>query len=344
MIGRNLLSLVVFLAVLESSFAEDVNLPRNHGQIWKRYAISAYTSNVAGSAKPEQAVIDWVLRDTGTDVWFSEPFGVLSADRDSLYVYHTPEMQRIVRDVVDRLVQSRAERYVIGTRLVTVNSPNWRSKALGIMKPISVKTPGLEAWLLSKENAAILIKSMQKRSDFRDHHSRDLVMHNGQSESIARMSPRTYFRAVRPRNDNLLNHQLEMGKVNEGFSLYFSTLIADGKIDAVIKCDIDQVESFVPVTLNIPSVNRTTQPVQIQVPQVVKWRLHERFRWPTDKVLLISCGVVATPGPGKPGVLGVTNPFSSQSSRADTLLFLETKGTARQALVEPPSRPASLPR
>ena len=69
MIGRSLLSLVVFLAVLESSFAEDVNLPRNHGQIWKRYAIGAYTSNVAGSAKPEQAVIDWVLRDTGTDVW-----------------------------------------------------------------------------------------------------------------------------------------------------------------------------------------------------------------------------------------------------------------------------------
>lgn len=34
---------------------------------------------------------------------------------------------------------------------------------------------------------------------------------------------------------------------------------------------------------------------QINVPQVASWRLHERFRWPADEVLLLSCGVVAAP-------------------------------------------------
>ena len=45
----------------------------------------------------------------------------------------------------------------------------------------------------------------------------------------------------------------------------------------------------------VPSLAGGLQRVEIQVPQIVSWRLHERFRWPTNQVLLLSCGVVATP-------------------------------------------------
>ena len=39
------------------------------------------------------------MRETGTEIWFSEPLGILSASRTTLKVYHTPEMQQIVADV-----------------------------------------------------------------------------------------------------------------------------------------------------------------------------------------------------------------------------------------------------
>ena len=67
-------------------------------------------------------------------------------------------------------------------------------------------------------------------------------------------------------------------------------------MEVVIKCTVDQIEKMTPVTLNVPSGNSLTGGVQIQVPQVSSWRLHERFRWPHDQVLLISRGMVAMPG------------------------------------------------
>ncbi len=52
------------------------------------YDLRPYTQALKNVDRPQQAVIDWILRDTGTDVWFSEPTGILTADRTTLRVYH----------------------------------------------------------------------------------------------------------------------------------------------------------------------------------------------------------------------------------------------------------------
>ena len=57
-------------------------LPNEHGQVWREYDISPYTARVKDSDRPQQAIVDWILRETGTDVWFAEPLGILSANRD----------------------------------------------------------------------------------------------------------------------------------------------------------------------------------------------------------------------------------------------------------------------
>ena len=80
-------------------------LPSSQGQVWREYDLRTYTSMMRDRDKPHQGVIDWVLRETGTDVWFTEPFGFLNADRDTLRVYHTPEMHKVVQGVVDKLIQ-----------------------------------------------------------------------------------------------------------------------------------------------------------------------------------------------------------------------------------------------
>lgn len=312
----------------------DGALPRNHGQLWREYDISPYTERVTTTARPEQAIVDWILRDTGTEVWFSEPVGLLSASREKLVVYNTPEMHELVLDIVDRFVSSRAESNAFGMGLVTVGSPNWRSKALPLMRAVAVQSPGVDAWLLSKENAAVLMGQLRKRTDFREHDSPTLVIHNGQSQTISRMRPRNYVRSVGLRTNASPGYELEQGQIQEGFSLQISPLLSLDQrvVDAVIKCQIDQVEKLVPVGIDIPGVAIGRQSVEIQVPQLVSWRLHERFRWPTDEVLVVSCGVVATPTNERSRTFGIPLPGSlgGATGRADALLFIQNQGKATQ--------------
>ncbi|MFV1966175.1 MAG: hypothetical protein ACC628_12190 [Pirellulaceae bacterium] len=315
----------------------DGELPHDHGQKYREYVIRPYTQRVNSTARPQQAIIDWILRETGTEVWFTEPVGLLSANRDVLRVYHTPEMHELVREVVDRFVASQAESHVFGLQLVTVGSPNWRSRALPLMRSVTVQSPGVDAWLVNKENAAVLINELRKRTDFREYNSPNVLVHNGQTQTISRLQPRHYTRSVRTRNGAFPSYELEMGQIQEGFSLQISPLLSldERTVDAVLKCHIDQVEKFIPVAIEVPSATPQRQTVQIQVPQVVSWRLHERFRWATEEVLVLSCGVVATPSAQRPTVFGIPNLLAPNPGRADALLFIESKGRASQNLLNP---------
>ena len=61
---------------------------------------------------------------------------------------------------------------------------------------------------------------------------------------------------------------------------------------------------------------------EIEVPQWASYRLHERFHWPVDQVLLISFGVVATPVSVDPEM---KLPFVSSPSRAELLVLAECR-------------------
>lgn len=314
-------------------------LPNEHGQVWREYDISAYTARVKDNDKPQQAIVDWILRDTGTDVWFAEPLGILSANTTTLRVYHTPEMQQKVRDVVERFVNTLDQPHALGIRLVTVGSPNWRARAVPLLKPIDVKSPGVEGWLLTRENAAMLFEELKARSDVREHSAPSVEIVNGQSQTLARRQPQRYTRGVQPRTDGL-GYELLPAQIEEGYSLEISPLLSlDGKtVDAAVKCQVDQVEKLVPIVLDVPVVGQGPR-VQIQVPQLVSWRLNERFRWPTDHVLLLSCGVVANPAADAGGGLAAMNPFGASKSRADALLFVEYRGVVGEAALPKGAQP-----
>ncbi|MFT5525879.1 MAG: hypothetical protein ACI9HK_003849, partial [Pirellulaceae bacterium] len=306
-------------------------LPNDQNQQWREYDIRPYTSKVTTTNKPEQAIVDWILRDTGTETWFSDTLSLMHADRETLTVYHTPEMHSLVEGIVNRFVSSQAESHALSLRLLTVNSPNWRTRAMPLMRAVDVQSPGVEAWLLSKESAAVLLSSLRKRSDYQEHNSPNLILHNGQSHTITRTRPRSYMKSVNWQP----TPQMEMSQIEEGYSVEISPLYSlDNRIiDAVIKCHIDQVEQLVPITLEATGATGIAQRFQVQVPQVVSWRLHERFRWPADQVLLLSCGVVASPGPEKSNPFGFpTNLFSGAKGRSDAILMIESKGKVDQQL------------
>lgn len=308
-------------------------LPNDAGQVWREYDISSYTLRVKGKSKPEQAIIDWILRETGTDVWFGSPLGVLSADGRTLRCYHTPQMQSTVQSVVERFVNA-SDSHVLGVRVMTLTSPTWRARAFPLLRPVDVKSPGVEAWLLSRENAAVLVADLKRRGDYRELNAPNLQIHSGQSETIARTTPRQYARSVRP-TSIYPGFEVVTGQLDEGFALNISSLMSlDGKAcDVVVKCNIDQLEKLVPIGLDVP-VGGTTQKVQIQVPQFVCWRLHERFRWPSDQVLLLSCGVVANPTGEAVTPIPLLGSLGGGNSRSDALLMIEHKGAGYLGPVE----------
>lgn len=323
----------------------DGKLPTDRGQVWREYDIRPYTSKVTTTEKPEQAIVDWVLRETGTDIWFTDAVGMLNADRDTLRVYHTPATQRIVADIVDRFVVSQAETYSLGMKLVTIGSPNWRAKYHTMLRPVTVQSPGVEAWLLNKEHATFLSAELAKRTDYRELNAPSIGIQNGQSQTVAQTKLRTYARGVRMK-EAFPFYETENGQIDEGYSLQVSPLFSsDGRnMDIILKCHIDQLEKLVPVTLEIPQGPQAAPArVAIQVPQVVSWRLHERFKWPSDQVLLLSCGVVATPTGEKTSPLGIPGlGLGMGAARADALLFIESHGQLGAAPVAAaPAPPAA---
>ena len=110
------------------------SLPNDAGQVWREYDISSYTARVTTTKRPEQAIIDWILRDTGYEAWHTDPLSILSAGNRTLRVYHTPEMQKRVADVVERFTNSEAATYTFSMRVVTLDSPNWRTLAQRLLR------------------------------------------------------------------------------------------------------------------------------------------------------------------------------------------------------------------
>lgn len=306
-------------------------LPRTHGQVWREYDIRPYTLRIANQEHPEQTIVDWILRETGYEAWHSEPVGLLSANRETLRVYHTEQMQGLVQDLLNRFINSQAATHAFSLRIATVRNPNWRAKALPLMTPIPVQSPGMQGWIMPKENAAILLSQLTARGDWREHSASNQMVLNGHKVLLSTMRPRTYIKGVIRTDNTWPGFQPETGQLEEGATMEFSPLLSHDMTtaDAVVKIRIHQVEKMAKVKLDIPTAVTGNQRMQVEVPQMTMANVHERFRWPADHVLLLSMGVVPPPthtGGGNP-IMDML-PGSSNSDRADGLLMIEARGTS----------------
>lgn len=317
-------------------------LPADRGQVWREYDISPYTMRVTATERPEQAIIDWILRETGYEAWHGDTVAVLSASKRALRVYHTPQMQAAVADVVDRFVASEADSVAFSLRLITLDQPNWRTRAQRFLKPVNVQTPGVSAWLMTRDDAAGLLAELQRRTDFREHSSPHLRVANGQSTVVSAKRPRAYVRDLLMRPDVWPGFESQMGQLEEGYALEFNPLLSLDRrvIDASLKCEIDQLEKLSAVPMDIATAQGGRQRAKVEVPQTVHFRFHERFRWPADQVLVIGLGMVALPIPvdSKPNLAGIPLPLNTSPPRGDLLVFIDARTTAAEAarLAAPP--------
>jgi hypothetical protein len=199
-----------------------------------------------------------------------------------------------------------------------------------MLQPIEVQSPGVEGWMITKENAALLINQLRRRSDYSEHSTGELTAHAGQKVVMNQTRPIDYTRAIRWLPGRFPGFETLNARIDEGYSLDLSFLATpDGAAETLLRCDVDQVERLQSVDVDLPDNAGGWQTVRVGVPQLVSWRLHERFRWPADQVLLLSCGVVASPSETPSS--GLQSLFGRARDRADALLMLEYKGPARGA-------------
>jgi hypothetical protein len=304
-------------------------LPNEYGQVWRDYDISPFAERASALPHPEQAIIDWILRETGYEVWHSEPLGILSATPSTLRVYHTPEMQATVAGVVDRFVNPAEANHACGLRLISLSNPNWRSRAPAKLTPVEVQSAGVQAWLVAKEDAAILLAELRKRSDYTEYGSPQLLVPNGQPTVVSSLRTRTFTQHLLPGLVGIATYESKTADIEEGIAVELTPLVSrDGaSIDALVKCNIDQVERIVPVAIETGTALLTTQRTKIDVPQRSQLRVKETFRWSVDEVLVISLGIVPSPTPRDENLLEKTLSLPTGGpDRAEVLLFVESRG------------------
>jgi hypothetical protein len=306
-------------------------IPQDNGQLWREYDITPYTQGrrlPSGSIPPEQMLIEWILRKTGTTRWHTAPFGILTADSEKLYAYHTREVQLIVADIVDRFVCPQLWNDACTLRIVSTTRPDWLSRNHSQMKPIPIATQGVQGWILEKTAAQNLLQELSRRSDFRELIPPQPLIAHGIQHNVVVKRERQYLRDVQSNPSALNGYAEDRVSVDEGIGLTITPLaMLDGQhMAATIKLDIVQVERMFTTMVEIATATASRQRIQIESPQMAYFKLDEVVGFPKNQVLLLDLGTVPLPNTAdgeSRNVLADISRGMNPARRGNVLIFIE---------------------
>ena len=138
-------------------------IPSDVGQVWKTYDLQPFVT--AAGPDSEKHVVDWILQETGYPTWHGRSPASLSAGDGKLSCFHTPDVQALVSDIVTRFVEEAERPHRFTVRVLGLDGPAWRTEARPSLQPIPTATPGVQAWILPRENAAAVVARLRSRSD-----------------------------------------------------------------------------------------------------------------------------------------------------------------------------------
>jgi hypothetical protein len=298
-------------------------VPADIGQVWKTYDIAPFVQQ-AGTGS-EKHVVDWVLQETGYAAWHGASPAALSATPEKLSCFHTPDMQARVAEVVERFVAVAAAPHRFNVRVISFSSPVWRADARPVLQPIPAATPGVQAWIVSRENAAAVLARLRSRSDFQELPTGAVLAGNGLPAVLSGGRSLPYVQDVAPRLDAWPGWQTQSAACDEGLTIDIHPLLSRDEtvVDAVFRCRIDQVERLATVSLPPPGPDGSR--VQVAVPQVAAVRVGERFRWPASQTLVIGLGLVPWPVPAQNTISGASATLFADAKRRDVIVVIEPR-------------------
>jgi len=316
------------------------SIPQEHGQMWREFDITPHTQErrlPTGGTPPEQAIIDWILRKRGTNMWHTAPFGILTADSEKLCAYHTREVLLEVADVVDRFVCPQLWNEACTLRIVSTSRPDWLTRAHSQLRPIKIATPGVQGWIVDKPTAQSLLVDMNRRSDFKELIPPQPLIAHGIQHNVVVKRERQYLRDVQPNPSVLNGYAEDRVALDEGIGLTLTPLaVLDGQnMDVNIKLDIVQIERMTTTPIDITTATNLRQRFQLESPQMAYFNLDEIVRFPKNMVLLLDLGTVPLPNTMDDNSRNVIAEIArgvNPARRGNVLIFIEsTSGSVAPA-------------
>lgn len=319
---KSFLPFIFVLLLTATLAAQNVNIPNSHGQVWKQYDISRYTSRFPQMSRPESAVADWILMETGFEAWHSEIPAMLNVTRNSVNVYHVPQIQVQVEGIVQRFVNVDPNLFQFRVHIFTVTTPYWRQKIGNHLTPIPSFSMGSQAWTVPPEETQALQEILKSAAGFVNHGMQEKVVPNGQRMEINLVRTRRYTRNFASPGYGK-TPQAEEVLLDDGFSFELMPLVTmeGGLVDAQIKFQVNHLDRLLPMNIT-PAGGMSRSSERIEVPQIGQFRFRERYRWSTENALLVSAGL--TPPLTSTGE-GSTPSLIGASPRVETLILVELR-------------------
>jgi hypothetical protein len=298
------------------------DIPPEPGHVWRRFDISRYTDLPHANSLPQNAVVEWVFRRTGSSRWYGEKISVLSAGRNEIRAFHSPSVLKQVAEIVERFTNPISDYLSVGVRFVAAVDPSWRNLVYPRLNLIKTGPQGQQVWSLKVEDAAMVMTQMQVFQGFKLLANEKVEMINGQTLTITTTEKQFYTAGLR-RTSGRIGSQPDTQQLMEGVVLKFSPLL---------NFDGDAIESAIELTANtVRSLHKTkvlaprevgSNDVSIDVPEVSETRFNQTVSWPLGQTLLISAGIHPGILQTKNGFLGMRIP-GTMPTNTELLVFLD---------------------
>jgi hypothetical protein len=274
------------------------DLPDEPGYTWLNRDISRYTSLAydARTPRPQNDIVNWIFRRTGSEVWHGEKIAVLSASRAQIRAYHSRTWLREVDAIVQRFIDATADILDVRVRFFAAQDPRWRYAVYSRLNRIGTGPHGQQIWTLTPESARLVESQLLVTPGFKALADRRFELVNGQTVTVETADKLDYFAGAQRESSVGLGYQPSVQNLNEGVTLRFSPLLnhEGDMLDAAVDLKAVTVKRLYRTRI---LARREIGPndLAIDIPEVTETRLNLTVpNWPLGQTLLISGGI--TPG------------------------------------------------
>jgi hypothetical protein len=300
------------------------------GHQWRSFDIASYVNLTHSQNNPQNAIVEWIFRRTGSNPWHGDKIAVLSAGRTRIRAYNNPQILDQVAEVVERFTNATNDTLSVRVRFVAAVDTRWRYAVFSRLVPVGNGPQGQQIWTLKTEDSHFVLNQMQIYQGFKLLHDHSYDMVNGQTLTINTFETRSFTGGIQRENAIGLGFQPRAEQIEEGITLRLSPLLTfDGDtLDAAIELTANTIKSFHRTKVIAP---RDVGPAEmtVDVPESVGSRLNQTVKgWPLGQTLLISAGIQPGILQSKGGFLNLRIPGTVPTS-TELLIFLDAEATDR---------------
>lgn len=191
--------------------------------------ITAYTSRFHPSTQPEQAIREWLDRLLTGANWLGPELADIAVSSQSVKVYHTPQVQQEVAEIVGRFTNWSPGLFNCRVQLLNVESAKWLKRYQSQLQPVDGKG-NKHMWLMNKAAAEQFASEMRTGSGALLLTAREFTVANGQKARVVWVKdPQQTEQAISPSTVLRPDYAYQKPTVDlntDGIVLEFSPLIA----------------------------------------------------------------------------------------------------------------------